>query len=323
MKRWDTLSDRFMEVYSARKVEPQTVEAMRREWDAWGCWLKARRPRPKLEDVSHELITQYIAGRGKFRAKATLYGMLSRMRQIGNFLVEEKVWRDNPLLWMKGPRLDRRHRLPRRIDSSALDKIWESAATCRYHFHRYLWVAALGVFYGTGIRREELVLLDLSDWDPESGTLLIAGKKSRRERRLPLPPLGQQCLEAYLPRRQNILAAKDVSDQPALFVNRDGKRLSKSAVSRGISRVSARAGSRITLHQFRHTCASDLLATGTKLPHVQELLGHQSIGTTMRYLHVTDVELRRAMEKHPICHLNNILTNRRDPQRKEAKDEQE
>ena len=74
MKRWDTLSDRFMEVYTARKVATSTVEAMRREWDAWGCWLKARRPRPKLEDVSHELITQYISGRGKFRAKATLEG---------------------------------------------------------------------------------------------------------------------------------------------------------------------------------------------------------------------------------------------------------
>ena len=323
MKRWDTLSDRFMEVYTARKVAPETVEAMRREWDKWGCWLKARRPRPKLEDVSHELITQYISHRGQFRAKSTLYGIMSRMRQIGNFLVEAEIWRDNPLIWMKGPRQDRRHRLPRRIDRSALDKIWESAATCRYHFHRYLWVTALGVFYGTGIRREELVLLDLSDWDVESGTLLIAGKKTRRERRVPLPPLGQQCLEAYLPRRQNILAANDVSDQSALFVNREGGRLSKSAVSRGISRVSHRAGVRVTLHQFRHTCASELLAGGTRLPYVQKLLGHQSIGTTMRYLHVTDVELRRAMEKHPICHLNNILTNRQDSQRKETNDGQE
>jgi len=317
MKRWDTLADRFMEVYSARGLAAETIEAMRREWDKWGCWLKAKRPRPKLEEVSHELITQYISHRGRFRAKSTLYGMMSRMRQIGNFLVEEDIWRDNPLKWMKGPRQDQRHRLPRRIDSSVLEKIWESAAASRYHFHRYLWVTVLGVFYGTGIRREELILLDLSNWDAESGTLLIAGKKTGQERRVPLPPLAQQCLEAYLPRRQNVLAAKNVSDQPALFINDGGGRLSKSAVSRGMSRIARRAGVRVTLHQFRHTCASQLLANGTRLPHVQKLLGHKSIGSTMRYLHVADVELRRAMEKHPICHLNNILDNRRDSQRKE------
>jgi len=61
MKRWDRLADRFMEIYSARKLAPGTIDAMRREWDQWGCWLKARRPRPKLEEVSHELIAQYIS----------------------------------------------------------------------------------------------------------------------------------------------------------------------------------------------------------------------------------------------------------------------
>jgi len=198
MKRWDTLADRFMEVYSARGLAAETIEAMRHEWDAWGCWLKARRPRPKLEDVSHELISQYTSQRGKFRAKSTLYGMMSRMRQIGNFLVERGIWKENPLKWMKGPRLDRRHRLPRRIDNSVLEQLWESAASSRYKFQRYLWVAILGVVYGTGIRREELVLLDLSDWDVESGTLLINGKKTRRERRVPLPPLARQCLERVL-----------------------------------------------------------------------------------------------------------------------------
>ena len=323
MKRWDALADGFMEIYSARGLAEGTIYAMRHEWDGWGCWLKARRPRPKLEDVSHELIAHYISQRGSFRAKATLYGMMSRMRQIGNFLVERGIWRNNPLQWMKGPRLDRRHRLPRRIDNSALERIWEAAATSRYEFRRYLWVAVLGIVYGTGIRREELTLLDLSDWDAESGTLLITGKKTGQERRVPLPPLGQQCLEAYLPRRQNTLTANEVFEQPALFINGRGERLSKAAVSRGISGIARRAGVHVTLHQFRHACASKLLADGVSLPHVQKLLGHKWISSTMRYLHVVDIELRRAMEKHPICHLNMILANQRDSQRKETGNGQE
>ncbi len=300
MKRWDTLADRFLEGYSARGLADGTVDSMRREWDRWGCWLKGRRPRPKLEEVSAEHVTQYLGSYGKFRAKSTLYCMMSRMRQIGEFLVAEHVWRENPLCWMKGPRLDRRHRLPRRISVSTLTKIWEAAAQSRETFYRHLWVAVLGVLYGGGLRRGEVVALNLSNWDAQSGTLLVYGKKTYCERRVPLPDLCRQCIEAYLPRRHNMLTKSVNCDEPALFVNGQGGRLSEAAVSRGIGRLARTAGEKITLHQFRHTCASDLLAAGTRLPHVQKLLGHRSLQTTMRYLHVADQELHRAIALHPI-----------------------
>jgi integrase len=54
------------------------------------------------------------------------------------------------------------------------------------------------------------------------------------------------------------------------------------------------------LHQFRHTCASDLLAAGVPVPEVQRTLGHASIATTMRYLHIADPERHRAVQKHPV-----------------------
>lgn len=304
MKRWDALADRFLEGYSARGLAGGTVDSMRREWDRWGCWLKSRRPRPKLEEVSVEEVTQYLGSFGKFRAKSTQYGMMSRMRRIGDFLVAEQVWRENPLRWMKGPRLDRRHRLPRRISDSTLTRIWEAAAQSREVFHRHLWVAVLGVLYGGGLRRGEIVSLDFSDWDEATGTLLVDGKKTGRERRVPLPDLCRQCLEAYLPRRHNVLVKSNRSEERALFVNGQGRRLSEAGVSRGIGRLARSAGKKVTLHQFRHTCASDLLASGTGLPHVQKLLGHRTIQSTMQYLHVADGELRRAIERHPINELS-------------------
>lgn len=306
MKRWDALSERFLEGYSARGLADGTVDAMRREWDRWGCWLKSRRPRPKLEEVSADHVTQYLGSFGKFRAKSTQYSMMSRMRRIGDFLVAEHVWQDNPLRWMKGPRLDRRHRLPRRINHAVLLRIWEAAAQSRQTFYRHLWVATLGVLYGGGLRRGEVVCLNLSDWEPESGTLLVEGTKTSRQRRIPLPDLCRQCMEAYLPRRHNVLAKSDSCDEPALFVNSCGRRLSKESLSRGIARLAEAASEKITLHQFRHTCASELLMAGTQLPHVQKLLGHRSIQSTMQYLHVADIELRRAMERHPINELNTI-----------------
>jgi site-specific recombinase XerD len=312
MKRWDTLADRFLEEYSARGLAESSVAAMRRDLDRWGCWLKSRRPRPNLAEVTSEQITQYIGSWSRFRAKSTQYGMMSRMRQLGDFLVAEHVWRENPLRWMKGPRLDRRHRLPRRLNESTLAQIWEAAAQSRDTFYRHLWVAALGVLYGGGLRRSEVVGLNLSNWDPESGTLLVCAKKTYRERRLPLPDLCRQCMEAYLPRRQNILAKASSYEEPALFVNGRGRRLSKESLSRGIGRLGRRTGEKVTLHQFRHTCASQLLAAGIRLPHVQRLLGHRSIQTTMRYLHVADKELHRAIGLHPINDLNTLLPPRNE-----------
>ncbi len=56
----------------------------------------------------------------------------------------------------------------------------------------------------------------------------------------------------------------------------------------------------VSVHQFRHTCASDLLEEGLSLPEVKELLGHQGIGTTLRYIHIADPQKHEAVEKHPI-----------------------
>lgn len=307
MKRWDRLADSFLDVYAARGLAEGTIRSMRREWDRWGCWLKSRRPRPKLEEVSLKHITEYLGSYARFRAKSTQYGMMSRMRRIGDFLVEEGIWRENPLRWMKGPRLDRRHRLPRRINDSTLAKIWEAAAQSRETFYRHLWVAALGVLYGGGLRRGEVIGLDLSDWDAEAGTLLVYGKKTGQDRRVPLPDLCRQCLEAYLPRRQNILAKSSTDSEPALFVSGQGQRLSKGALSRGIGRIARAAGEKVTLHQFRHTCASQLVGAGFGLPYVQKLLGHRTLQTTMRYHHVADRELHRAIAQHPVNDLNTVL----------------
>ncbi len=308
MKRWDGLKDRFMEVYQSRKLAAGTVQQMSYEWDTWGCYLKNRRPRPKLEDVTAKMITEYIGRRCRFHGDSTQQSVMSRMRMIGEFFVSENVWQVNFLRWMKAPKVDWRHRLPRRVDKSALVKIMEAAASGRFEYSRYLWPAILGVFYGTGIRRAELSRLNISCWDSENGLLLVDGSKGRRERRVPLPPLAWQCLETYLPRRQNVLSAHNLFEERALFVTARGTRVSPCGLSQGMGKLTARAGVKATLHQLRHTCASELIADGAKLPHVQKLLGHKAIATTMGYLHIAGPELARAMRRHPICHLGQVLS---------------
>lgn len=305
MRRWDGLVDRYLEEYEAQGRASGTIAGLRSELDRFGMWLKHRRPRPRLEEVDSDLLIGYLQSRTAFRAKATLSGVMSQLRGVGEFLTREGIWASNPLRWMKGPKLDPRSRLPRRISRPAMSQLWEAAATSRYSNSRWLWLTVLGVFYGTGARRGEVQRLNVADWDREGGLLHFDGRKTSWERRVPVPPLVQQCLEAYLPKRQNHLESLGCSEETALFVNKYGARLSGPSISGGIKSIARRCEQdQVTLYHFRHTCASDLLEDGVHLRKVQCLLGHQVIGTTMRYLHIADPQLHASVRMHPI---NNML----------------
>jgi site-specific recombinase XerD len=301
MRRWDGLVDRYMEEYTAAGRAAGTIEGVRRELDRCGTWLKNRRPRPKLEEIGSDLLIGYLQSRSSFRSKSTLSSVMSRLRCWGEFLLREGLWRENPLRWLRGPKRDPRSPLPRRIPRPGLSQLWETAATSRSGYHRYLWITLLSVLYGTGARRGEIERLDVSDWDGEQGLLQIDGRKTRRERQVPVPALVWRCLETYLPKRQNHLASLGCADDGALFVNKHGRRLQGKSISDGIKTIARRGGvEHLTLHQFRHTCASDLLEDGAHLSEVQQLLGHQTIETTVRYLHIADPQLHASVQLHPI-----------------------
>lgn len=301
MRRWDSLVEAYLEEYVARGVSAGMIGNVQRELERWGNWMKRRRPKPRLEAIEPQLLVRYIQQRTPFRSKATVYSVMSRMRGMGDYLVRQGVWISNPLRWMRGPKITPYHRLPKRIDAEAMQAMWAAAAVRRNGYEQQLGITLLALLYGTGLRRGELQRLDVRDWSREEGVLSIDGRKSGTERSVPVPELVYRCIETYLPLRHNQLERLGDIDEPALFINRAGKRVSESSISQAVHTLARRAGVRLhSLHQFRHTCASDLIAAGVSLPEVQRILGHSGIGTTMRYLHVADPERQEAIARHPI-----------------------
>ncbi|MGB9331329.1 MAG: tyrosine-type recombinase/integrase [Steroidobacteraceae bacterium] len=301
MKRWDRLVDGYIEEYRARGINPATVAHTAATLDRWGRWLKQRRPRVTIERIDAELITRYIASCSTFRAKATVYGTLSMMRGFGDHLVREGLWTVSPLRWMKGPKVTPYSRLPKRIDRVHMQALWREAGNRRGECSAHLWVTVLALLYGTGLRRGELERLNVECFDQAQGTLRIDGRKTGAERCVPLPPVVLQCLEAYLPRRHNVLERNATLGERALLITRSGTRLNAQTISNTIHQIARRAGiSILSLHQFRHTCASDLLEAGVHLAQVQRVLGHSVIATTIRYVHIADPQRREAMRMHPI-----------------------
>ncbi len=301
MNRWDRLVERYMDQVRARGVSAERVHQVYAELDRWGAWTKRRKPRPRLERLDADTIIRYIRDRNVCRSKSTITSNISTMRGMGEFLVHEGIWTTNPLRWIRGPKRDPRAQVPQRIDRPRMKRLWEAAATSRYAYYRYLWVAVLAILYGTGIRRGELARLNLSDWDRDEGALRVDGRKTGRQRCVPVPDMVGHCIEAYLPQRHNQLEHWGVMEQTALFIKQDGSRLGGRAISAGMHRIAHRAGILlISLHQFRHTCASDLLQAGLALPVVKQLLGHQTVTTTVRYLDITDPQRVEAIRRHPL-----------------------
>jgi site-specific recombinase XerD len=290
-----------MEQYVARGTCEGTIKHTRSRLERWGNWMKQRRPRVMIERIDADLLVRYLESRTSFRAKSTVYGTLSTMRGFGDYLVHQCVWQINPLRWMKGPKVTPYSRLPRRIDREHMQTLWREAASKHSEFHRHLWVAVLAMLYGTGLRRGEIERLNVEAFDRTEGTLRIDGRKTGRERCVPVPEILWRCLESYLPRRHNVLERAGALGQPALLVNRRGERLSGQMISNGVHAIARRAKvALVSLHQFRHSCASDLLEAGVHLAEVQRILGHQGISTTVRYTHIADPQRREAMACHPI-----------------------
>jgi site-specific recombinase XerD len=182
-----------------------------------------------------------------------------------------------------------------------LSQLWEAAGQGRSGYQKQLAVAVLALLYGTGLRRGELERLNLQDWKREEQLLQIDGRKSGCERRVPLSEEVGRCLEAYLPLRRNLLEQRGTEGERALLINREGKRLSAESLGLLVHRLARRAQvPLVSLHQFRHTCAADLLESGASLPEVQSLLGHKRVETTCRYLQIADPERARAVSKHPL-----------------------
>jgi site-specific recombinase XerD len=301
MRRWDRLVERYVEEYRARGICAATVGHTHSRLERWGRWLKEQRPRVAIEAIDAPLITRYIASCRSFRAKSTVYGTLSTMRGFGDFLVRERLWTVNPLRWMKGPKVTPYSRLPRRIDRAHMEAMWREAARLRGGFGVHLWITVLGLLYGTGLRRGELARLDVEHLDRAEGTLRIDGRKTGRERCVPLPEMVLRCLEGYLPLRHNVLEHTHHVGERALLVTRRGERLTAHSISSAIHNLARRAGvPLLSLHQFRHTCASDLLEAGVHLAEVQRILGHAGVATTVRYLHIADPQRREAMRLHPL-----------------------
>jgi integrase/recombinase XerC len=229
-------------------------------------------------------------------AKTTIARRLAAVRSFGKFLCRQGVLTENPARGLRGPRLDRQ--LPHFLSVADVHKLL--AAPPRADWAGRRDHAILETLYSAGVRVSELVGLDLPDVDLNDGLVTVRGK-GKKERLALLGPEAVAAVSRCLDDRTAVLREAGV-DSPAVFLNRDGGRLTTRSVGRLLIKYLRQAGldPRTTPHTLRHSFATHLLDAGADIRGVQELLGHKSLHTTQVYTHVTTQRLQESYQKaHP------------------------
>ncbi len=220
---------------------------------------------------------------------------LSALKSFYKYLtVRTKQLTENPVADLEYPKL--RKSLPKYLTLEQSAALLQAASGPNQKRD----YAILMIFLNCGIRRSELVGLNLTDVYEDR--LRVVGK-GNKERFVYFGTPCRKAIEAYLPERNK----KTLSDNRALFGSRDNNRISVSAVHRLVKKYLLLAGldaSSFSAHKLRHTAATMMLSGGVDVKTVQEVLGHENLNTTQIYTHIENTELKIAAEANPISKLS-------------------
>ena len=280
--------DRFLFVLETeRGFSGNTISAYRNDLAQFVGYLKE----PPVEDrqppvaqwtelTDGHLAVYLLFLRGRDYASSTVARKTAAIKSFCHYLLGEGVTRADPAANMASPKVDKY--VPRAITPDEVARLLEQparhAAANRPEGLRDL--AMLETLYSTGMRVSELVSLDIDDAEPERAAIRCTGKGGR-QRTVPLRISAVASLNRYLLDGRPALA---LSDNPALFLNHRGSRLTRQGFWLILKSYAQQAEiGDITPHTLRHSFATHALKYGAELRDVQQLLGHVSISTTQVY----------------------------------------
>ena len=292
----DMWLDNFNHYLSVEKgLAQNTLESYRRDLNKFVSFLRKQKVTEPAA-ITANLITGYLntlkqAG----NAPSTISRNVASIRSFFNFLVQDGVVEENPAQRLETPRLEKK--LPRVLTAKEVDKLLCQPTVTESNGLRDK--AMLELLYASGIRVSELVLLNVTDFNPEVGFLRCKGK-GMKERIVPIGTVAIHSVQEYIHNHRYKLAKKN--DEKALFVNHHGRRLTRQGFWKILKKYAQKSkiSGDITPHTLRHSFATHLLENGADLRSVQEMLGHSDISTTQIYTQITRRKIREVYDKtHP------------------------
>ena len=275
-----------------RNVSPNTLEAYALDLDKLLVFLDHEGK--YVTDVELKDLQAFAAGLHDIGiGPRSQCRILSGVRSFYRFLVINGYMDSDPTELLESPVLG--EHLPEFLTPQEVDQLKDSIDLSKPEGHRNR--AIVEVLFSCGLRVSELVNLKWSQVYAEEHFLRILGKGSK-ERLVPISNMALKEIELYLPWR-NSLKIK-AGEEDYVFLNRRGAHLTRVMILIMLKEQAVLAGIQKTIspHTLRHSFATALLEGGADLRVIQAMLGHESIGTTEIYTHLSMQTLRQEVLNH-------------------------
>ena len=276
-----------------KKYSANTVKTYRIYLHVFFDYLEKKKL--NLEQIDHRDIRAFLSAiqdnklkKGQSKKPSSISLIVSMIRSFFRFCVKKKYLEDNPALIVATPKFSRP--LPKFLSEREAEKFLQLPLLVLRDR------AILEVLYSSGIRVSELTGITLKDVDFKQKIIRVRGK-GKKERLALYGREGARALRFYLHVRPLLIRSGE--KESTLFLNWRGRALSSRQVQRIVEKywLFSELSKKITPHAFRHSFASHLLGRGADLRVIQELLGHESLATTEKYLHVDVTRLIEVYKK--------------------------
>lgn len=280
-----------------RRYSPHTLDAYARDLALFINFLAENENGKKLslnalKNIAPRDIRAFLSERlSRHIEHSSAAREISTLRSFFKWLNRRGIMDNTAISVISSPR--RAKVLPKALDVDDTFKVLETVEKLASEKWQGLRdVAILTILYGCGLRISEALSLNVGDIG-HNDFLKIKGK-GNKERLVPLLPVVKEKINAYL-----AACPYDIKPGEALFLGARGERLSPRIVQRTLEKIRGILGlpDTLTPHALRHSFATHLLAAGTDLRSIQELLGHASLNTTQRYTDVQIDKLQRDYQK--------------------------
>ena len=272
-----------------KKASANTISSYLRDIRQFAEWLDV-----DVLEANQLNISQYLQFMERnVRSAATISRTLASLKNFYAYLVSSGFCEKTPVTDIRVDRGEKK--LPQILTGREIELLLAQPVCVDAKGYRDK--AMLEVMYATGMRVSELIELNVFDVNLEQGVIKCTTAKKTRV--VPLYPVALRALTIYIRDIRESMLASD--DEPALFVNVNGSRMSRQGFWKLLKHYQAAAhiDKEITPHTLRHSFAVHLLENGVDLGSLQELMGHCDISSTQMYTHMINQKLKSVYEK---CH---------------------
>lgn len=272
-----------------KRLSEHTLAAYRRDLT---LLLEQSGNTPLKNIASHQIRSFAARLHGRGLAPKSLSRILSGWRSFYRYANRRLGWQTNPCVDIRPPKAGRA--LPKALSPEQCSQLLDQPASEPLALRD---AAMFELFYSSGLRLSELTGLNVANVDMGAREATVTGKGSKT-RIVPVGEKAMLALQAWLAIRSGVVGPSE----PALFLNRLGKRLSQRSVELRLERAAIKAGLPVHVHphMLRHSFASHVLQSSGDLRAVQEMLGHASISTTQVYTHLDFQHLAKVYDQaHP------------------------